>query len=80
MTAEVMCYDWSEFDKLMTIKYTPSKFSQFFGAKEEVIDYVGNCTVWHEKKGKMLSRCDTRTECLLSDFYHSIEYDESKHP
>lgn len=69
-------YDWTSFDKEITLKRTPSRFFRFLGSKTSIHKFIGNGTVWHEEIDELLYRCSSNTESMLSDFFMGIRRHE----
>lgn len=69
-------------DYLLTYRchYSPSLLARIFFLREMYWEeqYYGSGTVWFEYPD--LVRCDTLTECWLSDVYTRLEYERQNGP
>ena len=62
------------FHYILTVEKIPGLIGRLFGNKQKDVKYHGSGTVWHEMP--TFRRCSTSLECVLSDFYAKISFEE----
>jgi hypothetical protein len=61
---------------VMRLRTHPGRVARFFGAKPKEVEFIGDCTVWHELP--TWKRCGTAREAMLSEFHAMITHKEGR--
>jgi hypothetical protein len=61
---------------VMRLRTHPGRVARFFGAKPKEVEFIGDCTVWHELP--TWKRCGTAREAMLSEFHARIEHEAGR--